>query len=142
MLRVLDIKAASVAAPLLHATIVIGNGGKAKERPTGFLRRGSKWHRHLNDQAEDSHRLWEVAVLFHLRDAFRSGDIWLPQSRRYGDLKQVLIPTEAAQIAPKLAMPLDPEVWLTERKAPLPKGLTRLALAHKNNRTRRTASRG
>lgn len=96
MLRVLDIKAASVAAPLLHATNVIEDGGKAKEHPTGFLRRGSKWHRHLNDQAEDSHRIWEVAVLFHLRDAFRSNDIWLPQSRRYGDLKLALTSTEAA----------------------------------------------
>ncbi|MFP1464020.1 hypothetical protein ACLB1E_35385 [Escherichia coli] len=25
-------------------------------------------------------------VLFHLRDAFRSGDVWLTRSRRYGDL--------------------------------------------------------
>ncbi len=26
-------------------------------------------------------QVWEVAVLFHLRDAFRSGDIWLRHSR-------------------------------------------------------------
>ena len=38
------------------------------------------------------HRLWEVAVLCHLRDAFRSGDIWLAHSRRYGDLKDALGP--------------------------------------------------
>jgi hypothetical protein len=45
-----------------------------------------------------------VAVLFHLRDAFRSGDVWLAHSRRYGDLKQVLVPMIAAQENAKLAV--------------------------------------
>ena len=44
----------------------------------------------LRAQEKGDTRLWEVAVLFHLRDAFRSGDVWLAHSRRYGDLKQVL----------------------------------------------------
>ena len=34
------------------------------------------------------HRLWEMAVLFHLRAAFRSGDVWLARSRRYGDIRK------------------------------------------------------
>ncbi len=33
-------------------------------------------------------REWEVAALFHMRDAFRSGDVWLAHSRRYGDVKR------------------------------------------------------
>jgi hypothetical protein len=64
--------------------------------PTDFLRRTSKWHQYLKVQEFDDNRLWEVAVLFHLRDAFRSGDIWLAQSKRYGDLKQVLVPATTA----------------------------------------------
>jgi hypothetical protein len=36
-------------------------------------------------------------VLFHLREAFRSGDVWLAHSRRYSALKQALVPLEAAQ---------------------------------------------
>ena len=129
MLRVLDIKAAGVAAPLLHASTLIADDEKPETRPVGFLRRGSKWHRHLNVQEEDGHRLWEVAVLFHLRDAFRSGDIWLSHSRRYGDLKQALVPAEAMKDIRRLAVPLDPEAWLAERKARMADGLVRLAKA-------------
>ncbi len=55
---------------------------------TSFLRPSSpKWHRHLRAQRAGDARLWEIAVLFHLRDAFRSGDVRLTRSRRYGDLK-------------------------------------------------------
>ncbi len=57
------------------------------------------------------------AVLFHLRDAFRSGDVWLAHSRRYGDLKQVLVPMIAAQENAKLAvLPTHRIGWQTERR--------------------------
>ncbi len=94
-----------------------------------FLRPNSKWQRHLRAQDGSDSRLWEVAVLFHLRDAFRSGDIWLDHSRRYGDLKQVLVPLTSAQANARLAVPLDPQAWLTDRKARLADGLKRLARA-------------
>lgn len=129
MLRALNIQAAGVTAPLLQASTLIADDEKPGERPVGFLRRGSKWHRHLNAQEEDGHRLWEVAVLFHLRDAFRSGDIWVPHSRRYSDLKQALVPAEAVKDIPRLAVPLDPEAWLTDRKTRMTDGLARLAKA-------------
>ena len=50
-----------------------------------FLRPNSRWGRLLRTQPD--HRLWETAVLFHLRDAFRAGDVWLARSRRYGDIR-------------------------------------------------------
>lgn len=116
-------------SPLLHASTLIADDEKPETRPVGFLRRGSKWHRHLNAEDGDGHRLWEVAVLFHLREAFRSGDIWLPHSRRYADLKQALVPAEAVEGAPRLTVPLDPETWLADRKARMTEGLARLAKA-------------
>ena len=78
--------------------------------PLTFLRRGSKWLRHLDAEADEASRLWEVAVQFHLREAFRSGDIWLAQSRRFGALKEALVPVEVARATPTLAMPFEPEV--------------------------------
>ncbi len=129
MLRALDIQAVGVSAPLLQASTLIADDERPEERPVGFLRRSSKWHRHLNAQEEDGHRLWEVAVLFHLRDAFRSGDIWVPNSRRYSDLNQALVPAEAVKDIPRLAVPLDPEAWLADRKARMTGGLVRLAKA-------------
>jgi TnpA family transposase len=129
MLRALDIHGAAVARPLEQAAQIIADDGNSKSQSTSFLRRGSKWHRHLNAQAADDHRLWEVAVLSHLREAFRSGDIWLAHSRRYGDLKQALVPIEAARATPRLTVPFDPESWLEDRKARLTDGLDRLAKA-------------
>ncbi len=129
MLRALDIHAAVVAEPLMAAATIIGNDQKSGHRSIGFLRRGSKWHRHLNAQDPGDYRLWEVAVLFHLRDAFRSGDIWLAHSRRYADLKQALVPIEAAKSTPRLTVPFEPEVWIADRKARLAEGLERLAKA-------------
>ena len=80
MLRTLDIEASPVAKPLLEAVDVLRSDATA--RPTGFLRPNSKWSRLLRTQSD--HRHWETAVLFHLRDAFRAGDVWLARSRRYG----------------------------------------------------------
>ncbi|NJM83004.1 MAG: Tn3 family transposase [Tabrizicola sp.] len=131
MLRLLDIQAAPVAEPLLAAAGVIAGKETVAALPLTFLRRGSKWHRHLNGEDDEASRLWEVAVLFHLREAFRSGDVWLTHSRRFGDLKDALVPAEIARATPRLAMPFEPEAWLVDRKARMSDALRRLARAAK-----------
>lgn len=118
MLRLLDMQAAPIATPLLAAVAMLRNGIKV-DPPVDFLRPNSKWHRHLRAEPSGDHRLWEIAVLFHIRDAFRSGDIWLAGSRRYGDLKQLLVPPQAIEQTARLAMPLRPGEWLAERRARL-----------------------
>jgi len=129
MLRALDICAAPVAVPLIQATKVIAQDQTDAPRQVGFLRRTSKWHRHLNAQDPGDNRLREVAVMFQVREAFRSGDIWLPHSRRYADLKQALVPIETAKACPRLTMPFEPEIWLDDRKARLAEGMKRLSKA-------------
>ena len=129
MLRALDVRNAPVAAPLMKAAAIIAKDQADAPRQTAFLRRASKWHRYLNAQEPDDNRLWEVAVLFQIRDAFRSGDIWLVHSRRYADLKQALVPMVDAKTTPRLTMPFEPEVWLSDRKERLQEGLERLAKA-------------
>ncbi len=131
MLRALEIQAAPVAEPLLAAVGIIAGAETTVTLPLTFLRRGSKWQRHLNAGDDDAHRLREVAVMFHLREAFRSGDVWLAHSRRFGDLKEALVSAEVARAMPKLAMPFEPEVWLTDRKARMSDALRRLARAAK-----------
>ena len=69
------------------------------------------------------------AVLFHLRDGFRSGDVWLAHSRRYADLKQALVPIAEARATPRLAVSFDPADWLEDRKARMAEGLKRRAAA-------------
>ena len=145
MLRLLDIQAAPVAEPLLTAAGIIVRAETTVARPLTFLRRGSKWQRHLNVHDDEGHRLWDEearktawgavfptnAVLFHLREAFRSGDIWLAHSRRFGDLKEALVTAEVARATPRLAMPYQPEAWLADRKARMSDALRRLARAAK-----------
>lgn len=118
MLRLLDMQAAPIATPLLAAVAMLRNGIKV-DPLVDFLRPNSKWHRHLRAEPSGDHRLWEIAVLFHIRDAFRSGDIWLAGSRRYGDLKQLLVPPQAIEQTARLAVPLRPGEWLAERRARL-----------------------
>ena len=73
MLRALEIEAAPVCTPLVAAVALIRDQHDLRDRPIGFVRTRSKWRRLLTARRDDG-RLWEVAVLFHLRDAFRSGD--------------------------------------------------------------------
>lgn len=131
MLRALDIQAAPVAESLLAATMIIAGMDATPARPLAFVRRGSKWQRHLGGEDDEASRLWEVAVLFHLREAFRSGDVWLAHSRRFGDLKDALVPAEVARAMPRLAMPFEPDAWLADRKAQMSHALRRLARAAK-----------
>ena len=126
MLRTLDIEASPVARPLLEAVDILRNDATA--RPTGFLRPNSKWSRLLRTQPD--HRLWETAVLFHLRDAFRAGDLWLARSRRYGDIRKTLLSVPTVADADRsLPVPASPQDWLAERKFALDEGLRRLDAA-------------
>ena len=114
-------------SPLLDAVGVLRSDGTA--RPTGFLRPNSKWRRLLRTQSD--HRLWETAVLFHLRDAFHAGDVWLARSRRYGDIRKALLSTPVVADAAdrSLPAPASPHDWLAERRFALDEGLRRLAAA-------------
>ena len=126
MLRTLDIEASPVAKPLLEAVDVLRSNATA--RPTVFLRPNSKWSRLLRSQSD--HRLWETAVLFHLRDAFRAGDVWLARSRCYGDIRKALLSAPAGADADRsLPVPASPHDWLAERRFALDEGLRRLAAA-------------
>ena len=69
-----------------------------------------------------------------MRDAFRSGDMWLAHSRRYGDVKRALVPIEAAHATARLAVPYEPQEWLAERKGSLVEGLDHLADAAHHGR--------
>ena len=128
MLSALDITYAGVTQPLLSAAAVIRDKQDIPSGSLSFLLPRSKWREHFQDSEADQERFWVVAVLFHLRDAFRSGDIWLTHSRRYADIKQALVPVDAAQ-AMGLSMPLDPEIWIADCKRRLENGLKRLATA-------------
>jgi len=56
--------------------------------PTGFV--PTKWRGYLDTAAKSGNtsvyrHYWELCVLLALRDALRSGDVWVLGSRRYSD---------------------------------------------------------
>ena len=100
--------------------------GDLVARAAALANTNSKWSRRLRAQVDP--RLWETAVLFHLRDAFRAGDVWLARSRRYGDIRRTLLAIPAVPDADRsLPVPARPRDWLAERQLALADGLRRLA---------------
>ena len=71
-------------------------------------------------------------MLFHLRDAFRSGDIWLRHSKRYADLKKALVPAEIVAATATLAVHRGPEDWLANRMIRMQAGLRLRSLRRAN----------
>lgn len=124
MLTNLEIEVSSVSQPLLDAVHCMIN--QETSQPIRFLKRSSKWQAQLRS---GDRRIWEVAVLFHLRDAFRSGDIWLRQSRRYADIKETLVPLQTVHSTARLSVPFDPHEWISDRKEKIEQGLKRLSKA-------------
>ena len=83
--------------------------------PVVFLKR--RWRGHV--RAGTSHfdpRAWEVAVLVHLRDRLRSGDVWVEGSRAFRSFEDYLLPRPVfaamrAEDRLGLAVPDDFEAW-------------------------------
>ncbi|MTH95014.1 Tn3 family transposase, partial [Roseibium sp. RKSG952] len=129
MLNALDIRGSTVAQPLLDAAAIIREGADIPVKSRAFLPARSKWDKQLRKSETNEERLWIVAVMFRLQEAFRSNDIWLDHARRYADDRKVLVPLETAKAMPGLELPLDPRVWIEDRKRRLQSGLERLAEA-------------
>jgi TnpA family transposase len=85
--------------PLLKALEVLRSmnaTGKRKvpaEAPTNFIQ--SSWLPYVkSDDGQTVRRYYEISTLWHLRNALRSGDIWVEDSRKYADPESYLIPKD------------------------------------------------
>lgn len=73
-----------------------------------------------------------MAVLFHIRDAFRSRDMWLRHSEKYTDLANTLVPVSALSMSARLTVPQDVDVWLIQKKGEMATALKALSRAAKH----------
>lgn len=127
MLRCLKLKAAAVAQPLVTAAMAIGEMRASTPAADSFLRPSS------NGTAICGRKTGVTTASGRWRSyAFR---------RRYGDRKQVLVPMTTAQAHARLAVPLDPQDWLADRRARLADALKRLARAARNGTIPTAASK-
>ena len=83
-----------VAVELLKKLNAEGRRRIPDGAPLGFV--PQKWRPYVIGE-EDGHvdrRYWELCVLVVLREALRSGDVWVEGSRRYADPQSYLIPKD------------------------------------------------
>ena len=73
-------------------------------------------------------RLYETAVLAHLRNKLRSGDVWVERSSAYRRFDNyMLAPAEAAPITSELGLPATADAWFESRGRELDWRLKRFA---------------
>ena len=109
-----------------------------KQLPLSFLTR--KWRRRVRARnGEIDVRAWEVAVLVHLRERLRAGDIWVEGSRAWRSFEDYLLPRPTfalmrVQQRLGVAVPDSFAAWRAERTATLDAKLKALAQAAATNR--------
>ena len=96
------------------------------EAPRSFIRR--RWAPHIFQGAELDRRFYELCVLFELRNALRSGDLWVIESRQFRDFEQYLLSPATFSVMKAAGLPLavksDCEPYLKERSEELQQMLT------------------
>ena len=80
-------------------------------------------------------RLWETAMMAHLRNKWRSGDVWVERSSNYRRFDSYLLPANAvAPIAATLKLPATADEWLDGRARELDLRLKRFAQSLANGK--------
>jgi hypothetical protein len=116
-----------------HLRAVYGGRKLPARVPITFMTR--KWRRRVrSDGINIDPRAWEVAVLVHLRERLRAGDIWVEGSRAWRSFEDYLLPKSIfAQMRAEgrlgLAIPDSFTEWRAERAATLDVKVKELARA-------------
>ena len=135
LLAALNLRSGPAALPLLDAIDVLrklnsaGDTSLPAHATLAFARQ--KWRKRLNGTGSPvlDRRTWETALLFALREALRSGDVWLTTSKRHRDVTGDLVPLAAIGSSARLAVPLSATAWLSERRSTLEQALASTARA-------------
>lgn len=123
-LKVLKLKAAPAAEGVLKAVEVLRGMNADNTRkvpadaPIGFIRK--RWEKLVMAEGGIDRRYYELCALSELRNALRSGDIWVQGSRQFKDFEDYLVPTErftALKTAGELTLAIasDCETYLHDR---------------------------
>ena len=97
-LAVLKLRAAPAAKDVLEGIEVLRrmNADNARkvpaDAPTGFIKK--RWEKLVMTDAGIDRRYYELCALSELKNALRSGDIWVQGSRQFKDFEDYLVPPE------------------------------------------------
>jgi hypothetical protein len=98
-LEAFEFKAAPTARNIIEALEVLRKLFASKARsipddaPTEFIRR--RWAPHVFTGSNLDRRYYELCAVTELKNALRSGDIWVPGSRQFKDFEDYLLPRTA-----------------------------------------------
>lgn len=137
-LRTLDLRAGQGGEELVEAVEVLRELNRTGRRvlpegaPVGFVPR--PWRPYVNvgpPGAKLDRRYWELCLFSQLRQALRSGDVWVAGSRRHADPATYLMPEQAwekerADSCALLGLELDPAKRLGFMRAEFHDGAARL----------------
>ncbi|EEE07280.1 Tn3 family transposase [Burkholderia multivorans] len=141
-LEVLQLRAAPAAMDVMAAIDAIraaDNDGARRlpaDVPTAFIK--PRWQPLVVTETGVDRRYYELCALAELKNALRSGDVWVQGSRQFKDFEEYLLPTEKFETIRQLnSLPLpimtDCDRYLDERRQLLAKRLetvNRLAAAN------------
>ena len=114
LLSALALHAAPAAKPVLDAIELLremnfGNGRKLPEdAPLDFIR--ERWSRLIFTEAGVDRRYYELCAISELKNALRSGDIWVEGSRQFKNFNEYLVPAQkfaALKEADELPLAID-----------------------------------
>ena len=141
LLEAFAFKAAPVAQDVLDGIDTIKAMNKAdaqtvpKDAPVAFV--NPRWEQHVLKDKSINRCFYELCALSELKNALRSGDVWVPGSRQFKDFEEYLLPhsrfktlRDAGDLP--LAIDTDGERYLRDRLVLLKEKLTevnRLAAA-------------
>ena len=96
-----------IAVDMLRELNATGRRKVPDEAPTGFV--PTRWRGYLDEARQSGNatayrHYWELCVLLGLRDGLRTGDVYVPGSRRYADpAAYLLTPEQWGRSAPNSA---------------------------------------
>jgi TnpA family transposase len=132
LLEAIDFKAGRGSASTIAAVNALrelnrtGRRDVPADAPMPFRK---EWRALVKEGGDKPDRhLWETAVLAHLRNKWRSGDVWIERSANYRRFDSYLLPpAQVAPIAAGLKLPATADEWLADRGRELDRRLKRFA---------------
>ena len=98
LLEAFAFKAAPVAQKVLDGINTIRAMNQAstqqvpKNAPTSFIK--PRWEQYVIKDGGIDRRFYELCALSELKNALRSGDVWVPGSRQFKDFEEYLLPQD------------------------------------------------
>ncbi|GCA52888.1 tn3 transposase DDE domain protein [Sinorhizobium sp. KGO-5] len=120
LIEALDFKAGRGSARTIagiHLLRDLNRSGKRDVPPDAPMPFKKEWHKLvIGPDGRINRRLYETAMLAHLRNKLRSGDVWVERSSAYRRFDSYLLPERAAApIVADLGLPTAADEWLQQR---------------------------